>query len=85
MIDQENRRIFIDYLYKLIEGENFSSYSEDWQNIIIEHYQDDQLESIRRNIVRMRIKAGDPKIFPINNEQMEQLKKFAKELQKSES
>lgn len=82
MIDQEKRRIFIDYLYKLIEGESFNGYSDKWRNIIIEHYQDEKLEEIRRNIVRMRIKAGDPKIFPTTEEQIEQLKEFAQELQK---
>lgn len=82
MIDRKKRRIFIDYLYKLIEGENFNGYSDEWRNMIIEHYQDEKLEEIRRNIVRMRIKAGDPKIFSTTEEQIEQLKEFAQELQK---
>ena len=78
MTDQEKRRIFIDYLHKLIKGDG---YSEEWRNIIIEHYSDEQLEEIRRNIVRLRIKAGDPEIFPVTEEQRERLRNWIEELQ----
>ncbi len=78
MIDQEKCKIFVAYLHKLTLGDG---YSEDWQNIIIEHYSDKQLEETRRNVVRLRIKAGDPEIFPVTEEQREQLRNWAKELQ----
>ncbi len=78
MIDREQRQAFIGYLYKLVEGD---SSSKDWHNFIIEHYLDEQLEEIRRNIVRLRIKAGDPKIFPVTEEERKQLRKWAKDLQ----
>lgn len=78
MIDQEKRQVFIEYLTKLIEGDE---YSEDWQKYIIEHYQDEELEKVRRSIVRLRIEAGDPKFFPVNKKQREQLQILIKELQ----
>jgi hypothetical protein len=78
MIDKKKRKIFVDYLHKLIEGDG---YSEDWRRIIIEHYPDRRLEEIRRNIVRLRIKAGDPEIFPVTEEDREKLRNWAKELQ----
>ncbi|HRH44165.1 MAG TPA: hypothetical protein PKY82_21210 [Pyrinomonadaceae bacterium] len=77
MIDQEKRKSFVNYLHKLAEGDGFS---EDWKKFIIEHYLDEHLESIRRNIVRLRVKAGDPIIFPVNDEQRKQLLNWAKEL-----
>jgi hypothetical protein len=78
MIDQAKRKVFVDYLQKLIEGDGNR---EDWLNFIIEHYSDEQLEEVRRNIVRLRIKAGDPEIFPVTEKHKEQLRKWAKELQ----
>jgi hypothetical protein len=81
MIDQERRKIFIDHLRRLIEGGDNAGYSEDSRTVIIEHYPDKQLEEIRRNIVRWRVKAGDPEIFPVTEEQRELLRNWAKELQ----
>lgn len=78
MIDQAKRKAFVDYLHRLVEGD---SRSEDWFNFIVEHYSDGQLEEVRRNIVRLRIKAGDPKIFPVTEEHKEQLRNWAKKLQ----
>lgn len=78
MIDQAKRKVFVDYLHKLVEGDGSS---EDWFNFIVEHYPDEQLEEVRRNIVRLRIKAGEPEIFPATEEHREQLRKWAKKLQ----
>jgi len=78
MIDHQKREDFVKYLYKLIK-EQYSK--DDWFNYIIEHYQDEELEEVRRDIVRLRITAGDPEIFPMNEEHKEKLKEWIKELQ----
>ena len=68
MISREERRVFVDYLNKLVAGADEPGYSEDWRRIVINHYPDEQLEEIRRNIVRLRIQAGDPPVFPVTEE-----------------
>jgi len=78
MIDRKKRKEFVNYLNKLIAG-HYSK--DDWFNYIIEHYVDEELEEVRRNIVRLRIAAGDPETFPVTNEHREELKKWAGELQ----
>jgi len=80
MIDRVDRRVFAEYLNKLIDGADGHGYSENWCNVIINHYPDEELEEIRRNVVRMRIKAGDPEIFPVTEEEREQLRNWVKEL-----
>ncbi|KAK0038698.1 hypothetical protein Bpfe_031559 [Biomphalaria pfeifferi] len=78
MIDYQKRGDFIDYLNKLI---NEPYNKDDWFNYIIEHYPDEELEEIRRKIVRLRIAAGDPEIFPVTEEHREKLKEWIDELQ----
>lgn len=82
MIDYQKREDFINYLNKLVNGQ----YSkDDWFNHIIEHYLDEDLEEIRRKIVRLRIAAGDPEIFPANEQHKERLKEWLKELEISQT
>lgn len=78
MIDHEKRKTFVNYLNKLIAGQYTK---DDWFKYIIEHYIDEELEEVRRNIVRLRIAAGDPKTFPVTNEHKERLKEWARDLQ----
>lgn len=78
MIDHQKREDFVKYLYQFIK-EQYSK--DDWFNYIIEHYQDEELEEVRRKIVHLRITAGDPEIFPVNEEHKEKLKEWIKELQ----
>ena len=77
MVDYEKREAFINYLNKLINGQ----YSkDDWFRYIVEHYLDEELEEVRRNIVRLRIAAGDPEVFPVTNEHKEKLNEWIKKL-----
>jgi hypothetical protein len=78
LIDHKKRKEFIVYLNKLIKGHYNNS---DWLIYIIEHYLDEELEEVRRNIVRLRIAAGDPEFFPVTNEHKEKLKDWIRELQ----
>ena len=80
MIDQIKRKAFADILDKFAEH---NANREDWFNYIIEHYVDEELEEIRRNVVRLRIAAGDPEIFPSTNAHRKQLKSWAEELRQS--
>lgn len=74
MIDKEKRKLFVAYLEKLIENK---ANEDDWFSYIIEHYLDEELEEVRRNIVRLRIKAGDPKVFPLTEEHRIHLREWA--------
>lgn len=78
MIDYEKRKEFVNYLNKLVTGQYTK---DDWFKYIIEHYVDEELEEVRRNIVRLRIAAGDPEIFPVTDEHKEKLKEWIRELQ----
>ena len=77
MIDRKMREEFVNCLYRMING---SQKGGDWFTYIIEHYPDKRLEEIRRDIVRLRIAAGDPKIFPQTESQREKLRNWATEL-----
>ena len=77
MIDSIKRETFVHYLESLIKGKWSDS---EWFDHIIEHYLDERLEEIRRNVVRLRIAAGDPRKFPNNDVDLQKLKEWADEL-----
>lgn len=52
MLDKTKRKSFADILDKF--AEEYAN-REDWYNHIIEHYTDEGLEEIRREVVRLRI------------------------------
>jgi hypothetical protein len=80
LIDHQKRGDFVKYLNKLVNGRYRK---DDCFKYIIEHYLDEELEEIRRKIVRLRNAAGDPEIFPVTEEHKEKLKEWIKELQVS--
>jgi hypothetical protein len=50
------QKVFADFLNRLVSGD---TKPEEWQNLVINHYIDDKLEEIRRQLVRLAISSPD--------------------------
>ncbi len=77
MIDTEKRKIFTEYLDLLLKGKCGDA---EWQFYVIEHYLDEKLEEIRREVVRLRIVADDSRAFPSTNADKAKIKEWIEEL-----
>jgi hypothetical protein len=51
------QKVFADFLNRLVSGD---TKHEEWQNIVINHYIDENLEEIRRQLVRLAIASPNP-------------------------
>ena len=61
MVDLMKRRAFTDFLERLSAG---TLDQGEWGEYAVNHYHDDRLEDIRREVVRMSIEAGSRFLKP---------------------
>ncbi len=77
MKDEYNRLEFAEFLERLagdVEG------PDEWYNLVVNHYFDEELEEIRRRLVRLMIER-DPKGSPVwQDSDREQIRAWARQL-----
>ena len=64
-INNEQRKDFIAFLNRITLDQDISN--EEWQNIVVTHYFDKNLEEVRCQFVRLWIESSNPNIWTERN------------------